>query len=128
MRLTIRPAVTACAVALPMAALLGCGSGTDSTAPTPAPVATAANKVVDATTSFTFAPPAVSVTAGDTVTFAFSALQHNVFFDSVPGAPANITGSNVSINIPRVFATPGTYRYTCHIHPSMVGTVTVAAR
>ena len=80
---------------------------------------------ITASASLAFAPGTLTVTAGDQVTFAFQSVAHNVFFDPQTGTPANIDGSNANSSITRVFATPGTYRYTCHIHPFMTGTVVV---
>jgi plastocyanin len=65
------------------------------------------------------------VNAGETVTFAFGSLAHNVFFTVQAGAPADIPGNNSNVSIDRAFATAGTFTYTCHIHPSMHGTVVV---
>src|SRR5437879_3293380 len=52
-------------------------------------------------------------------------VPHNVFFTQQAGAPADIDGANANVSITRAFATAGTYTYTCHIHPSMQGTVVV---
>ena len=82
-------------------------------------------RTITASTSLAFTPATLTVTAGDTVTFAFQSVAHNVFFDTQTGTPANIDGSNANSSITRVFTTPGTYRYTCHIHPFMEGTVVV---
>jgi plastocyanin len=65
------------------------------------------------------------VHAGDAVTFAFGSVVHNVFFASQAGAPTDIDGTNSNVSIQRTFTTAGTYQYTCHIHPSMHGTVVV---
>jgi plastocyanin len=59
------------------------------------------------------------------VTFDFQSVAHNVFFDSQAGAPLDIAGNNANVAIRRSFTTPGTYHYTCHIHPSMQGTIIV---
>jgi plastocyanin len=99
----------------------GCGSdsgGGDVTAPPPA-------NTVAATPSLTFTPGSITVHPGDAVTFAFGSVGHNVFFAAQAGAPTDIDGSNANVSIPRTFATAGTYQYTCHIHPSMHGTVVV---
>jgi plastocyanin len=82
-------------------------------------------RTVTASASLAFAPAALTVSAGETVTFAFESVPHNVFFDPQTGTPANIDGSNANSSVARVFTTPGTYHYTCHIHPFMEGTVVV---
>ena len=101
-------------------ALLGCGSGYGSTAAPPPPANTVA-----ATNSITFTPATLHVSAGETVTFTFGSVAHNVFFATQAGAPADIGGNNANTAIERQFAVPGTYTYTCHIHPSMHGSVVV---
>ncbi|MGN6392848.1 MAG: cupredoxin domain-containing protein [Gemmatimonadales bacterium] len=101
----------------------GCGSdnggGGDVTAPPPDA------HTVAASADLRFTPSSLEVNAGEAVTFAFGAVGHNVFFDAQAGAPANIEGTNANTSIQRTFATPGTYSYTCHIHPEMHGTVVV---
>ena len=101
----------------------GCGSssggGGDVTAPPPD------GNTIAATADLRFTPPILTVSAGDVVTFAFGPVAHNVFFDTKPGAPANIEGSNANVSELVTFATAGTYPYTCHIHPTMHGTVVV---
>lgn len=102
-------------------AAYGCGSdgGGDVTAPPPA------GNTVAATPSLTFTPPTLTVNAGDVVTFAFGSVAHNVFFAAKGGVPTDIQGSNANVSVQRTFATAGTFEYTCHIHPSMHGTVVV---
>ena len=127
-RRTARPFTTAFAAALVACAfVVGCGGGSAATTapPTVRPVGSA---TINATPSFAFAPASLTVVAGDTVAFAFGTVAHNVFFDPQAAAPADIAGSNASVSVPRVFTTAGTFRYTCHIHPQMVGTVVVTAR
>ncbi|HEY2374923.1 MAG TPA: plastocyanin/azurin family copper-binding protein [Gemmatimonadaceae bacterium] len=80
---------------------------------------------IAATPALTFGPSSLSVNAGDAVTFAFGSVAHNVFFDAATGAPADIDGLNANVSVQRTFTTRGTYTYTCHIHPSMHGTVVV---
>lgn len=82
-------------------------------------------RTVSATPGLAFTPGTLTVNAGDVVTFAFGSVAHNVFFDARNGVPADIPGNNASLSAERTFTTPGTYHYTCHIHPGMAGTVVV---
>jgi len=111
---------------------VACGSSysSPSTTPSPAPgpVATAGTPVtipVNASTltSTAFAPDAVDVTAGATVTWtntdgvAHTSTSDAGVWDSGIVQP----GGQFSVSFP----TAGTYRYHCLIHPGMVGTVVV---
>lgn len=97
-------------------------SCSNSTGPNdPAPPTAA----VTATTSQKFTPPTARVATGGTVTWTFQSLGHNVTFDAVAGAPADIAGVNSNTSIARSFATVGTFHYHCTIHPGMTGTVQV---
>ena len=82
-------------------------------------------RTITASPSLTFTPDSLTVSAGDAVTFAFGSVAHNVFFDQQTDAPATIGGENTNVSIKRTFTTAGSYHYTCHIHPSMQGTVVV---
>ena len=106
------------------AAACGGSSGGYAGISSPPPPATDP-RTITASASLTFAPSTLTVSAGDTVTFAFQSVAHNVFFDAQTGTPANIDGSNTNSSVTRVFTTSGTYHYTCHIHPFMEGTVVV---
>ena len=106
-----------------LALLAGCGSASTSSSPTDAPPAPAAT--VNATPDLVFAPVPASILPGGTITFAFGAVAHNVFFDPAPGAPADIPGNNSSTTVARTFPSAGTYNYSCHIHPGMRGTIVV---
>ena len=107
-----------------LALLAGCGSASTSSSPTDAPPTLAAT--VNATPDLVFAPVPASILPGGTITFAFGAVAHNVFFDPAPGAPADIPGNNTSTTVARTFPSAGTYNYSCHIHPGMRGTIVVA--
>jgi len=90
----------------------------------PSPTACVADHV-DATASLAFTPATLTTQVGHAVTFAFGSVGHNIFFDAATGAPANIAGVNSNTSVARTFDTPGTYTYSCHIHPFMQGTVVV---
>ena len=106
-------------------ALAGCGGSSSGYGGVTQPPPPSNGRTVTASAALAFGPSTLTVQAGQTVTFAFASVAHNVFFDAAAGAPANIAGSNVNVSIDRVFTTPGTYHYTCHIHPFMEGTVVV---
>jgi len=112
---------------LSLVAALGCGgSGYGSTAPPPpGPPPPPPSNTVDATPAEVFTPGSLTVAVGQTVTFSFGSLAHNVFFAAQAGAPANIEGLNSNTTVDRQFNTQGTFTYTCHIHPQMHGTVVV---
>ena len=78
---------------------------------------------VVATASSQFDPRQVAVTQGGTVTWNFN-LLHNVTFDNIPGAPANIPDKGTGSES-RQFNTAGTFTYHCTIHSGMNGTVVV---
>jgi plastocyanin len=107
-------------VAATLAACSGSGYGTGPTSAPPGD-----GRTISATPSLSFTPGTLTVNAGQTVTFDFGGIGHNVFFDAQAGTPADIAGVNANASVTRVFNTPGTYHYSCHIHPSMRGTVVV---
>ena len=82
------------------------------------------NEVV-ATFNNAFNPTSRTVAAGTTITFTFESVAHNVYFDTAAGAPLDITGSNANTSVTRTFSATGSFGYTCHIHPSMHGTIVV---
>ena len=104
------------------------GAGGMSTPTTPPIVPPTTTKTINATPQIAFSPAQLTVTQGDTVTFAFGSVGHNVYFDNDPnGAPPSIPGVNSNTSVQRVFATVGVFNFYCHIHPEMHGTITVAA-
>ena len=112
------------AVLIAASVAVGCGGSDDGpTYPSGAPSATV---TVQATPAIQFTPATVELSVGGTVTFEFGAVPHNVYFDNAPaGASTNITTPTASESVTRTFATAGQYRYNCHLHPGMSGTINV---
>lgn len=75
-------------------------------------------------TAFTFEPAAVTINAGQSVTWS-----------NADGVPHTSTALNrlwgdvltTGDTFAYTFDNPGTYAYFCEIHPAMVGTITVTA-
>jgi plastocyanin len=117
---------------LPVAALLACGGGSDSTAPgttggnntggtggTGAVVTTSVDMKNRA-----FTPKAIQVSSGATVTWTNQdAEAHNVTFDggAVAAAPVD-AGTAKALVMPTA---AGTYAYHCTLHNGMNGSVVV---
>jgi plastocyanin len=111
---TRRIALIALAVATVAVALLG--------------VATASTAATDTNVSIVFRayqPPQLTVLAGQTVTWRNSGLgPHTVTADAGQFSSGALqTGTTFSYT----FSTPGTYAYSCTIHPTMHGRVVVLA-
>jgi plastocyanin len=79
---------------------------------------------VQATATNNFTPQVAEVAVNGTVTWVFQAVEHNVIFDDVAGKPADIPARS-SAQEARIFATAGTYPYSCSIHPGMIGSIIV---
>lgn len=100
----------------------GCATGSRAADPA-TPVATSR---VDLPPSYRFAPAAITVSAGTTVTWTNDDhFTHSVQLldGGLPGEPQVMApGASASLT----FTTPGTYHYQCHLHPGdMQGSVTV---
>jgi plastocyanin len=120
---------------LPLAAILACGGGSDSTGPvttggTGNTGGTGGNTVV-ATTSVdmkntAFTPKAIKVSSGAIVTWTNQdGIAHNVTFDAnaVPPSGTVAGGAATALTMP---TTAGTYNYHCTIHgAAMSGSVQV---
>jgi plastocyanin len=110
--------------------LAACGGGTgpygSKTQSPPPPPPPPAGNTVSATAALAFTPNSLTVNSGETVTFAFGAVAHNVTFDTPDAVtPADIPGNNSNVSVDRAFTTAGTYRYHCTIHPGMAGSIAV---
>jgi plastocyanin len=87
-----------------------------------APVAQAADATVTIK-SFMFMPKDVKITAGSTVTWTNKDEEpHTVTSDIGLFRSGGIDGGST---FQFKFAKPGVYKYSCSIHPQMMGTITV---
>src|SRR5690606_9534210 len=103
------------AAALAMTAALGAGWFGTNTAHADASVTVA---------GFAFSPSAVTIGVGEGVTWTNNDdVPHSVAFSGGPTGPIMNQGESYS----RTFDAAGTYSYLCGVHPSMSGSVTVAA-
>ena len=109
------------------AGLVACGSSGSGGGPTSPPGPSAQAATVAATAQLAFAPNAVTIAPGGTVTFAFGTVGHAVKFDTGTNPPSDIPGVNMNTSISRTFNSAGTYTFHCTIHPEMTGTIVVAA-
>jgi plastocyanin len=83
-------------------------------------------RTIAALASEVFSPATLDVTVGQTVTWAFGPVDHNVIFDPVTGAPQDIPDTR-STSVTRTFNTVGTFPYVCTLHDGMTGQVRVSA-
>jgi plastocyanin len=97
--------------------LLSCGDD-ETTNPTPD------GPTIVANASDLFVPGTLDIDVGETVTWVFGAVSHDVLFSNVPGAPASI-GITANANVNRTFGTAGVFPYSCTLHAGMAGTVRV---
>jgi plastocyanin len=88
--------------------------------------AEAANQSVSIV-NFAYSPASVSVSVGDTVTWTNNdaGIPHTVSSDT-PGV-FDSGNMNTGATFAKTFTAAGTFTYHCNIHPSMTGTVVVAA-
>jgi plastocyanin len=74
--------------------------------------------------NFAFVPPNLSVVSGTTVTWTNDdAVQHTVSADDGHTFDSSAFGHGQTFRF--TAGVPGTYTYTCRIHPFMHGTLTV---
>ena len=89
-----------------------------------APASTSANITIK---DFAFSPDLVTVKAGATVTWKNEdSVPHSIRPDSVSAGIFDNSGTlGTGGSYSFVFANPGTYEYSCGLHPSMKGRVVV---
>jgi plastocyanin len=127
-----RPILPALAMAA-MLAVAACGGGTTPAPSQAAPSAAAPSSGQSAAAggsqsveikNFAFNPAALTVKAGDKVTWKNSdSAAHTVTFDD-GSADSNDIANNATFD--HTFSTAGTFAYHCKIHTNMKGTITVS--
>jgi plastocyanin len=109
-----------------LVAMIGCGGGGggDATPTTPTTPGQPTATTSVAIQNFAFAPAAILVSPGATVTWTNNDnTNHNVTFSSASVTSAtDFASGSKSVVMP---TTVGTYAYSCTLHPGMNGTVKV---
>jgi plastocyanin len=112
---------SAVGLAVLVGAVAGCFSERPATGPEP-PTGGDAVSIKN----FAFVPPNLSVASGTTVTWTNSDdVQHTVSADDGHTFDSSAFGQGQTFQF--TAGAPGTYTYTCRIHPFMHGTLTVTA-
>ena len=101
----------------------GVTKGSAPTVVTVTAISYPASAAVNATLGLTFSPSSVDIAAGGMVTWNF-ATTHNVTFNPMAGAPADIPNTS-SGSAAATFSIAGTFNYRCTIHAGMTGVVVV---
>ena len=115
-------------ILLPLAGLLACGGGSDSTGPGTGGTGGTGGSNPVATTAVDmqgnkFSPASIRVAPGATVTWTNSdGYGHNVIFAGTVGSIAQFESGNRSLQMP---SAAGSYIYSCNLHSGMNGSVTV---
>jgi plastocyanin len=74
--------------------------------------------------NFTFTPQTLTVKAGTKVTWTNrDDIPHGIASDNNAFAKSKALDTDDSYSF--IFATPGTYKYFCYVHPHMTGTIVV---
>lgn len=108
------------------AAALGAASAPIVAAVMPPALAQQAQAVAGSISNFTFDPKTLTIKAGTTVTWTNKDdIPHGLAWTNGTFARSKALDTNDSTSV--TFATPGTYKYFCYLHPFMVGTVVVEA-
>ena len=92
-----------------------------------APQANTAPVAANAVTikGFAFAPAAITVKVGTTVTWTNQDADAHTVTSQDNGGPLSSAALNTGQSYSFKFTKPGTYAYLCTIHPFMTATVTV---
>jgi plastocyanin len=89
-----------------------------------APLTTQAKENTVAIDNFTFTPQTLTVRAGTMVTWTNKDdIPHGIASENNAFAKSKALDTDDSYSV--MFATPGTYKYLCYVHPRMTGTIVV---
>jgi plastocyanin len=77
--------------------------------------------------NFTFAPAAITVRAGEEVTWVNEDDAPHTVLGSDPGSPLKSPALDTGDKYAAKLTQPGTYKYFCSLHPHMTGVVNVSA-
>jgi plastocyanin len=89
-----------------------------------APLATQAKANTVSIDNFTFTPQTLTVRAGTMVTWSNKDdIPHGIASENNVFAKSKALDTDDSYSV--MFATPGTYKYFCYVHPHMTGTIVV---
>lgn len=117
------PVRSAAGLAVVLGALAGCFSDRPATTAPEPPVSGDAVSIKN----FAFVPPSLSVVSGTTVTWTNTDQeQHTVSSDDGHTFDSSAFAQGQTFQF--TAGAPGTYSYTCRIHPFMHGTLTVTAQ
>jgi plastocyanin len=121
--------------------LVACGGQTTAATPTattapptptptpatsPTPVAIVMVKIVEKNEKYSFSPATLTIKAGSEVIWTnVSDAAHTVTSDTSAFTASSAFKKNGTFMM--IFATPGTFKYHCSIHPYMMATITVTS-
>lgn len=88
-------------------------------------VAAAATTITVNMPGTSFTPFRATLKRGGTVNYVFPSLAHNVIFEKIAGAPADIPGQVANQTVSRQFQTVSLFKYTCSLHNGMDGEIDV---
>jgi plastocyanin len=92
----------------------------------PGPTETAVATTSVQIANFAFAPSAIRVAVGTTVTWTNADIEQHTVTERNRAFDSDVVNGNQTYSF--TFTKPGTYQYFCQIHPHMTGRVEVIAR
>ena len=123
------PVVVRLAVVAAVVVMTACSGGSKSSPTAPTNVDTFGGSATALSVDVNmpgvvFAPNRIDIAKGGVIRFIFTTIAHDVRFNGVTGAPADIQATS-NVTVSRTFATAGTFPIVCTLHSNMTGTVVV---